>query len=114
MFCQIGKSLSCFLVFVFNKTLAVLTAVLAFFFEMDYSKVFNIIVISACGVPYFLANSFFIRQFFLHDIYGYVGRFDGYIYPYALFYVMIIYAIYTLIDLMKHLLLEKDFFNWYG
>lgn len=113
----IGKNLSYFFVVDSNKPLAVLTAVFAFLFfkniKIGYSKFINTVAASSFGVLLIHANSDTMRQWLWRDTLDNVGHFDGNIYLHAIFSVLCVYSICTIIDIVRIRLLEKPFFKWF-
>jgi hypothetical protein len=101
-----------------NKLLAVITAVSAFMFfknlKMKYHPVINVVAGSAFGVLMIHANSDTMRQWLWRDVLDNVGAFNSeYFVVHAVVSVVAVYAVCTLIDMVRIRLLETPFFRWY-
>lgn len=101
-----------------NKILALVTAVCAFMFfknlGLRYSPVINKIAASAFGVLMIHANSDTMRQWLWKDILDNVNAYhSNYLLLHAFGSVIAIYAVCTLIDMVRIELLEKTVFRWY-
>ena len=103
-----------------NKILAVLTSVSAFLFfknlKVKYSKFINIVSSATFGVLLIHANSKTMRYWLWKETLNVSGSFSSqyiYIYIHLVASVLAIYAICTIIDLLRIRFLEKPFFKWY-
>ena len=118
LFLYSGKrSLFYFFVADANKPLAIATATAAFLFfnnlKIGYNKIINTIAASAFGVLLIHANSDAMRQWLWHDVLDNVGHYSGNICLHAVFSVVVIYVVCTLVDFARIQLLEKPFFKWF-
>ena len=105
--------ISCFFVSDSNKVLALATGISAFLFfkslKMNYHKPINAIAASTFGVLCIHANSDTMRRWLWHDVCNHVGSYKtGNIVIHAVVSVAIIYAICTVIDMMRIRLSKKD------
>lgn len=101
-----------------NKFLAVITAISAFLFfknlNLGYHSVINKVAASAFGVLMIHANSDTMRRWLWRDLLDNVGAYDSrYFVIHALFSVIGIYVICTLVDMVRIKCLEKPFFDCY-
>lgn len=101
-----------------NKILAVLTAVAAFCFfknlKIKNSKFINTVAASTFGVLLIHANSDAMRQWLWKDTLNNVGMYNSnLIYVHAFVSIIVIFAICTIIDILRRKLLEEPFFKWY-
>lgn len=100
-----------------NKPLAVATAVCTFLFfknlKIGYSKVINTIAASSFGVLLIHANSDTMRQWLWRDTLDNVGHYAENIYLHAFLSVFAVYAVCTLIDMLRIKFIEKPFFKWF-
>ncbi len=100
-----------------NKPMAVATAVCMFLFfknlKIGYSKVINTIAASSFGVLLIHANSDTMRQWLWRDTLDNVGHYAGNIYLHAVVSVLAVYAISSVIDMLRIKLIEKPFFKWF-
>jgi hypothetical protein len=101
-----------------NKLMAVATAVCAFLFfknlKLDYHPAINAIAASTFGVLMIHANSDTMRQWLWKDTLNNVGAFhSGYFVIHAVLSVVGVYAVCTLIDMVRIRFLERPFFRWY-
>jgi len=112
-----NKDLSYFFIEDSNKPLAVATAVCAFLFfknlKISYSKVINTIAASAFGVLLIHANSDTMRQWLWRDTLDNAGHYAGNIYLHAIVSVLVVYAVCTIIDMLRIKLIEKPLFKWF-
>jgi hypothetical protein len=111
-----GKKLVYYFVADSNKLLAVITAVSAFMFfknlKMKYHPAINAIAGSAFGVLMIHANSDTMRQWLWRDVLDNVGSFNSdYFVIHAVVSVVAVYAVCTLIDMVRIRVLERPFFN---
>lgn len=101
-----------------NKLLAVVTAFCAFLFfknlNIGYNRVINKIAASAFGVLLIHANSDVMRQWLWKDVLDNVGAYhSNYLVIHAFISVIVIYAVCTLIDMIRIKFIEKPFFKFY-
>jgi hypothetical protein len=113
-----GKNYVYYFVADSNKLLAVTTAVCAFLFfknlKLDYHPAINTIAASAFGVLMIHANSDTMRQWLWKDVLDNVGAFhSSYFVIHAVVSVVGVYAVCTLIDMVRIRVLERPFFRWY-
>ena len=98
-----------------NKPLAIATAVSFFLFfknlKLGYSRVINTIAASAFGVLLIHANSEAMRQWLWLETLDNVGHYSIDIFAHVIVGVLLIYAVCTLIDLVRIHLLEKPVFK---
>lgn len=115
-----GKiSLQYFFVADSNKPIALLTAICAFMFfkniRIGYHKWINKIATSTYGVLLIHANSDTMRQWLWKDTLNNVSVYStGCFWLHVIVSVVGIYAICTLIDMVRIQILEKPFFKWYN
>ena len=111
----LGKNiwLSYFFVSDSNKVLALVTGISSFLFfkslKMNYHKPINTIAASTFGVLCIHANSDTMRQWLWRDICNNVGNYKmGNVVAHAIICVATIYAICTVIDMMRICLTERN------
>nr|WP_296474047.1 acyltransferase [uncultured Acetatifactor sp.] len=113
-----GKAIYYYFVSDSNKLLAVVTAVSAFLFfknlEFRYHPVINRIAASAFGVLMIHANSDTMRQWLWGNLLNNVAAYHNrYFMLHAIGSVIGIYAVCTLIDMVRIRFLETPFLRWY-
>ena len=98
-----------------NTILAVLVGVFAFLFfknlRISYNKFINTVAASTFGVLLIHANSDVMRQWLWKDTLDNVGHYDNTLYPICC--VVAIFAVCTVIDIIRIHLLEKPFLKWW-
>ena len=101
-----------------NSFLAVAVGTLAFMYfrtlKIGYSKTINTIAASTFGVLLLHSNSEAMRTWLWKDTFDITGSFDKRFMPlYAIGCILLVYAVCTLIDILRINLLEKPFFKWW-
>ena len=82
--------------------------------RIPYNKFINTVAASTFGVLLIHANSDAMRQWLWKDMLDNVGHYGAKLMPlYAVGCVLVIYAVCTLIDIIRINLLEKHFFQWW-
>ena len=109
----IGKNIwiSYFFVSDSNKILALTTGISAFLFfknlKVGYNKIINTIAASTFGVLLIHANSNTMRRWLWYDVFNNLDAYEsGSVVIHAVFSVIIIYVVCTLIDIGRIKLLE--------
>ncbi len=83
--------------------------------NLGHVKIINKIAASAFGVLLIHANSDTMRHWLWHDILNNVGAFDSkYFVLHMVASVILIYAICTLIDMLRIKFVEKPVFKWFN
>ena len=95
-----------------NKVLALATGVSAFLFfkniKIGYNKIINTIAASTFGVLLIHANSNTMRRWLWQDTFNNVGAYEsGNVVIHAVVSVVLIYAVCTVIDLIRIRLVEN-------
>ena len=101
-----------------NTFLAVLVGTLAFIFfrsvKVKYSRFINTVAASTFGVLLIHANSDAMRKWLWRDTVDSVGSYGKSFMPlYAVGCVILIFAVCTVIDILRIKLLEKPLFKWW-
>ncbi|WP_275532598.1 acyltransferase family protein [Lachnoclostridium sp. An118] len=114
----IGRNMAYFFVTDSNTFLAVLTGVSAFLFfkniKLRYSWLINTIASTTFGVLLIHANSDAMRKWLWDDILNNVGFFDSAWLPvHAVGSVIVIFAVCSVIDLVRIKLVERPFLAWW-
>lgn len=111
---MVGKNIgiSYFFVSDSNKVLALATGVSAFLFfkniKIGYNKIINTIAASTFGVLLIHANSNTMRRWLWQDTFNNVGAYEsGNVVIHAVVSVVLIYAVCTVIDLIRIRLVEN-------
>ena len=111
---MVGKNIgiSYFFVSDSNKVLALATGVSAFLFfkniKIGYNKIINTIAASTFGVLLIHANSNTMRRWLWQDTFNNVGAYEsGNVMIHAVVSVVLIYAVCTVIDLIRIRLVEN-------
>lgn len=112
-----GKQIAYFFVSDSNKILAVTTALCAFLFFMNLkikqSRLINTVATSTFGVLLIHANSDTMRRWLWEDVLNNMRWYDSsWIYLHAIFSVLGVYVICTLIDIVRKRVVEKPFLEW--
>ncbi|MBR5682091.1 MAG: acyltransferase [Ruminococcus sp.] len=101
-----------------NSFLPVVVGIFAFLFfksiRIPYSKFINTVAASSFGVLLIHANCDAMRKWLWNDVLDNVGTYGkSYIFLHAIGSVIIIYAVCTVVDILRINLLEKPFFKWW-
>ena len=101
-----------------NMILALVLAILAFCFfkniKIKQSRIINTIAASTYGVFLIHTISDTMRNFLWQHLFNNVGAYyTGNIYLHLICTVLCIFAVGTVIDMMRRRFLEKPFFDWY-
>jgi hypothetical protein len=118
VFYETGKDITHYFIEDSNKLLAVALAVCAFLFfknlKLDYHPAINTVAASAFGVLMIHANSDTMRQWLWKDVLDNMGAFhSSYFVAHAVASVVGVYAVCTLIDMVRIRVLERPLFRWY-
>lgn len=101
-----------------NAMLAVFVGIFGFLFfkniRIPYNKFINTVAASTFGVLLIHANSDTMRQWLWKDTLDNVGHYGDKLMPlYAIACVVGVFAVCTIIDILRFHLLEKPFFKWW-
>lgn len=100
-----------------NKVLALVASVSIFVLfknlNVNYNKVTNTIASATFGVLLVHANSATVRRFLWQDVFDNAGHYQEQLFiPYACGVVMLVYAIATVIELLRIKFIEKPLFGY--
>ena len=115
---RFGRFAPYYLVSDSNSFLALITGVFGFLFfkniKIPYSKFINMVAASSFGVLLIHTHSDSMRKWLWEDVLDNVGHFGDKLMPlYAIGSVIVIFAVCTVIDILRINLLEKPFFRFW-